>query len=61
MQALWVTMYCVIQGRHFYGIRRYTRGSVLYSHVDRVSTHVISVIINIEQMVDEVSLTIALS
>ena len=30
------------------------RGSVLYSHVDRVSTHVVSVIINVDQSVDKV-------
>ena len=32
-----------------YGIRRYTRGSVLRMHVDTVTTHVVSAIINVEQ------------
>ena len=40
---------------------RYKMGTILYSHVVRVSTHVISLIINIEQMVDQVSGTLALS
>lgn len=36
-----------------YGIRRYTNGSWLTSHVDRFNTHVISAILNIGQKVDE--------
>eukprot|EP00903_Cladosiphon_okamuranus_P005880 g5816.t1 len=32
-----------------YGVRNYFRGSVLANHVDRVDTHVISGIINVEQ------------
>jgi len=36
-----------------YGIRRYTNGSWLASHLDRFSTHVISAILNIGQAVDE--------
>jgi len=36
-----------------YGIRRYTNGSWLTSHVDRFNTHVISAILNIGQSVEE--------
>ena len=36
-----------------YGVRRYTNGSWLTSHVDRFNTHVISAILNIGQKVDE--------
>jgi len=36
-----------------YGIRRYTNGSWLTSHVDRFNTHVVSAILNIGQDVDE--------
>jgi len=36
-----------------YGIRRYTNGSWLTSHVDRFNTHVISAILNIGQQVEE--------
>lgn len=36
-----------------YGIRRYKRGAVLYAHLDKLSTHVISVIINVAQKVNE--------
>ena len=35
-----------------YGPRRYRRDSRLALHVDRLSTHVISVIINLQQQVD---------
>ena len=38
----------------FYGIREYHRGAELRMHVDRVATHVFSVIINVDQVgVDE--------
>jgi prolyl 4-hydroxylase len=36
-----------------YGIRRYYRGTVLASHTDRVDTHILSAIVNIEQDVEE--------
>jgi len=36
-----------------YGIRRYTNGSWLTSHVDKFNTHVISAILNIDQKVSE--------
>ena len=36
-----------------YGIRRYRNMSTLASHVDKVSTHVISAIINVDQDVEE--------
>ena len=36
-----------------YGIREYYRGSILKKHVDRLETHVISVILNVYQEVDE--------
>ncbi|CAN0548743.1 unnamed protein product [Ectocarpus sp. 8 AP-2014] len=32
-----------------YGVRHYYKGSILANHVDRVDTHVISAIINVEQ------------
>lgn len=38
-----------------YGIRSYQTGSVLHAHVDRLSTHVISAIINVAQVGDDVS------
>ena len=36
-----------------YGIRRYTRGAVLLQHVDKVPSHIISAILQIDQKVDE--------
>ena len=36
-----------------YGIRRYTRGAELLQHVDRVPSHMISAILQIDQKVDE--------
>ena len=36
-----------------YGIRRYTRGAVLLQHVDRIPSHIISAILQIDQKVDE--------
>ena len=36
-----------------YGIRVYKKGSVLISHRDRLKTHIISAIINVDQVVDE--------
>merc|ERR1712218_100614 len=35
-----------------YGIRRYLRGAYIMSHVDRLPTHIISVILQIDQKVD---------
>ncbi|SVD82600.1 uncharacterized protein METZ01_LOCUS435454, partial [marine metagenome] len=37
-----------------YGIRVYKKGSILISHRDRLKTHIISAIINVDQEVDEV-------
>ena len=36
-----------------YGIRQYGRGAVLKKHVDRTATHIISVILNIAQVLCE--------
>ena len=36
-----------------YGIRRYTHGAVLLQHVDRIPSHLISAILQIDQKVDE--------
>ena len=36
-----------------YGIRRYTRGAVLLQHVDKIPSHIMSVILQIDQKVDE--------
>lgn len=36
-----------------YGIRKYINGSVLRMHIDTAQTHVVSAIINIDQVVDE--------
>ena len=36
-----------------YGIRVYKRGSILKSHQDRLETHIISAIINVDQQVDK--------
>ena len=38
---------------YVYGIRVYHRGAVLKCHQDRLETHIISAIINIDQQVDE--------
>ncbi len=35
-----------------YGIRQYRRGAVLKTHVDRIDTHIVSAIINVDQQVD---------
>jgi len=35
------------------GIRKYTEGSILRMHVDTVTTHVVSAIVNVDQDVDE--------
>lgn len=40
-------------GSAVYGIRRYLRGSWLALHVDRLNTHVVSFILQIDQLVDE--------
>ena len=37
----------------FYGIRRYLHGSVLWEHVDKIPTHIISAILQIDQKVNE--------
>ena len=36
-----------------YGIRTYIRGAILVGHRDRIDTHIISAIINIDQEVEE--------
>ena len=36
-----------------YGIRRYTRGAILLQHVDKIPSHIISAILQIDQKVDE--------
>lgn len=41
----------VLQLTSIYGIRKYVAGSVLRMHVDTVSTHVVSAIINVDQAV----------
>ena len=38
---------------YVYGIRIYHRGAVLQCHQDRLDTHIISAIINVDQAVDE--------
>ena len=40
-------------GTSVYGIRRYNTGSWLATHLDRIDTHVISVILQIDQDVDQ--------
>jgi len=42
-----------LQSTDLYGIRVYSDGSVLNAHVDRVSTHAVSAIINVDQDVFE--------
>jgi prolyl 4-hydroxylase len=37
---------------YVYGIRKYLRGSMLKAHVDRIETHIISCIINVDQHCD---------
>ena len=36
-----------------YGIRRYTRGAKLFSHVDALPIHLVSVILQVDQKVDQ--------
>jgi hypothetical protein len=43
-------MVCEVQATAIYGIRVYTRGCVLRSHVDVPETHHISAIINVDQV-----------
>ena len=40
---------CVLEETAFYGIREYYKGNVLRMHVDRIETHVISSILQIDQ------------
>ena len=40
---------CKLERTAIYGIREYYRGNILRNHVDRVATHVISVIIQVDQ------------
>ena len=35
-----------------YGVRKYINGSILRMHVDTVNSHVVSAIINVDQLVD---------
>ena len=46
----WVNM--TLDMTHLYGIREYFRGNILRNHVDRATTHVISVILQIDQELD---------
>ena len=39
-----------------YGIRRYLNNSALMSHIDRVRSHVISLIINVAQVLQDLRL-----
>ena len=43
---------CSLEGQALYGIREYYHGHVLHNHVDRVTTHAISAILQIEQDLD---------
>ena len=40
-------------GMLFYGIRRYTRGAKLFSHIDTLPDHLIGVILQVDQKVDQ--------
>ena len=44
---------CKLEWTATYGIRTYRRGSFLKMHTDRYDTHIISVIINVDQDIDE--------
>ncbi|CAD5118666.1 unnamed protein product [Dimorphilus gyrociliatus] len=44
---------CKLEQTAFYGIREYHKGAVLRNHVDRVSTHVISTILQIHQELEK--------
>lgn len=44
---------CQLEWTATYGIRTYQRGSFLKMHTDRYETHIISVIINVDQDIDE--------
>jgi hypothetical protein len=37
-------------GTSVYGIRKYTRGAYLLSHLDHLKTHVVSAILNVAQV-----------
>ncbi len=45
-------MYARIElvGTSVYGIRKYTRGAYLLSHLDHLKTHVVSAILNVAQV-----------
>ncbi|HBP20512.1 MAG TPA: hypothetical protein DEA08_22310, partial [Planctomycetes bacterium] len=47
----WVGRY--LEPTYVYGIRRYHRGTSLTCHRDRLATHVVSAILNVDQEVDE--------
>jgi hypothetical protein len=38
-------------GTSVYGIRKYTRGAYLLSHMDHLKTHVVSAILNVAQVI----------
>lgn len=45
----WIGGNIPLENSDIYGMRRYERGAWLLSHVDRESTHAVSLIINLEQ------------
>ena len=50
----WIKNQIKLFGTAIYGIRKYTRGARLAAHVDQMQTHVISVIMNIRQVIRQV-------
>jgi len=49
----WIGNKIELLGTSIYGIRKYTRGAWLLSHLDHLKTHVVSAILNIAQDVEE--------
>jgi len=49
----WIGNRIELIGTAVYGLRKYTRGAYLLSHLDHLETHVVSAILNIAQDVDE--------
>jgi len=53
MAEKWIKNRIELVGTSIYGIRKYTRGAWLLSHLDHLKTHVVSAILNIKQNVEE--------
>ena len=50
MVAKWIGGNIPLENTDIYGIRRYEDGARLLTHVDRESTHAVSMIVNVDQV-----------